>query len=144
MNLRGAFDSTDFHLHPFTRLPSLLNVARIFLPVKHTFSHSNVGRNTFHSFCKISASVFSLLDFIGDLPLRVTCVFLTVAALRINWPRVICDRVVLSRVLEAVYTSAKRNFLNHRTTTSARFGQGVCRPVGTLFMVRIRLNACMS
>ena len=29
----------------------------------------------------------------GVLPLRVTCVFLTLAAWRINWAGVICDRV---------------------------------------------------
>ena len=52
----------------------------------------------------------------GVLPLKVTCVFLTVAALRINWVGVICARVVWSRFLEAVSTSAKRNFLNSRTT----------------------------
>ena len=51
----------------------------------------------------------------GVLPLKVTCVFLTVAALRINWAREICARVVWSRVLQAVSTSAKRNFLNSRT-----------------------------
>ena len=43
----------------------------------------------------------------GILPLRVTCVFLTVAALRINWAGVICDRVVSSRFQEAVSTSAE-------------------------------------
>ena len=43
----------------------------------------------------------------GALPLKVTCVFLTVAALRINWAGVICARVVWSRFLEAVSTSAK-------------------------------------
>ena len=37
----------------------------------------------------------------GVLPLRVTSVFLTVAALRINWAGVTCDRVVWSRFLEA-------------------------------------------
>ena len=132
MNLRGAFDSTDFHLHPFTRLPSLLNFARVILPEKHTFSHSNVGRNKFHSFSKISASVFSLLDFIGVLPLRVTCVFPTVAALRINWAGVICDRVVSSKFLVAGSTSAERNFLYNRTPISARFGQDVCGRKGNL------------
>ena len=33
----------------------------------------------------------------GVFPLKVTCVLLTVAALRINWARVICARVVWSR-----------------------------------------------
>ena len=54
-------------------------------------------------------------------------VFLTVAALRINWAGVICARVVWSRFFEAVsITSAKINFLNSRTPISARFGHGVC------------------
>ena len=57
---------------------------------------------------------------IGVLPLRVTCVFVTVAALRINWAGVICDRVVWSRFLEAVSTSAERNFLLNRTSISAK------------------------
>ena len=57
------------------------------------------------------------------LPLEVTCVFLTVAALRINWAGLICARVVWSRFLEAASTSAKRNFLNNRPPISARFGR---------------------
>ena len=44
----------------------------------------------------------------GVLPFKVTCVFLTVASLRINWAGVNCARVVWSRFLEAVSTSAKR------------------------------------
>ena len=51
--------------------------------------------------------------------------FLTVAALRINWAGVICDRVVSSRFSDGVSTSAERNFLNNRTPISARFGK-VC------------------
>ena len=74
----------------------------------------------------------------GVLPLEVTCVFLTVAALRLNWAGVICARVVWSRFLEAVSTSVKRNFLNNRTPISARFGHGVCGPVGSLFTLCIR------
>ena len=31
----------------------------------------------------------------GDLSLRVTCVFLTVAALRINWEGMICDSILV-------------------------------------------------
>ena len=75
---------------------------------------------------------------------EVTCAFLTVAALRINWARVICARVVWSRFSEAVSTRAKRNFLNNRTPISARFGHGVCGPVGILFTLCVRQNACMS
>ena len=48
---------------------------------------------------------------------------------------VICARVVWSRFLEAVSTSAKRNFLNSRTPISAQFGHGVCGLVGNLFHV---------
>ena len=51
----------------------------------------------------------------GVLPLKVTSVFLTVAALHINWAGVICGRVVWSRLFEAVSTSDKRNFLNSRS-----------------------------
>ena len=55
------------------------------------------------------------------------------------WARVICARVVWSRFLESVSTSAKRHFLNNR-----EFGHGVCSPVGILFARCIRQNACMS
>ena len=72
---------------------------------------------------------------IGVLPLKVIWVFHTVGALRINWAGVICARVVWSRFFEAVSTSAKRNFLNNRTPISARFGHGVCGPVGILYVV---------
>ena len=47
-----------------------------------------------------------MANSMGVSPLEVTCVFLTVAALRINWERVICARVVWSKFLEAVSTSA--------------------------------------
>ena len=71
-------------------------------------------------------------------PLKLTCVFLIVAALRINWDGVIWDKLVLSRFFEAVSTSAQRNFLNNRTPISARFGHGVRGPVGSLFTLCIR------
>ena len=54
-----------------------------------------------------------IANSIGVLTLKVTCVFLTVAAFCINWAGVICARVVWSRFLEAVSTSAKRNFLTN-------------------------------
>ena len=97
--------------------------------------------------CMRSLGLLPMANSIGVLPLRVTCVFLTVAALRINGASVICDREVLSKLLEAVSTSAERNFLNNRTPISARFGQGVCGPVGHVFFfftLCIRQNACMS
>ena len=81
----------------------------------------------------------------GVLPLQVTCVFLTVAALQINWAGVICAKVVVwSRFLEAVSTSAEKKVLNNRTPISGRFGHGLCSPVGILFTLSIRLNACIS
>ena len=49
-----------------------------------------------------------MANSVGVLPLIVTCVFLTVAASRINKAEVICDRVVWSRFLDAVSTSAER------------------------------------
>ena len=64
--------------------------------------------------------------------------FLTVVVLRINWASVICDRVVLSKIAEDVSTSAEIKFLNNRTPVSARFGQGVCGPVGNLLILCIR------
>ena len=80
----------------------------------------------------------------GVLPHKVTWVFVTVTALRINWAGVIWDRVDSSRLLEAVSTSAERNFLNNRTPISPRFGQGVCGPVGSLLYCAFDRNACMS
>ena len=74
----------------------------------------------------------------GVLPLKVTCVFHTVAALNIKFTGVICDREVWSWFLEAVSTGAKRNFVNNRTPISARFGHGACGPVGSLFALCIR------
>ena len=74
----------------------------------------------------------------GVLPLQVIWVFLTVAALRINWAGVICARVVWSRFFDALSTSDKRNFLNSRTPISARFGHGVCGLVGIFFTLCIR------
>ena len=78
-------------------------------------------------------------QFHGHLsPLKVTCVFLTVAALRIKWAGVICARVVRSRFLDAASTSAKRNFLSNRTPISALFGHAICGLVGSLFTWCIR------
>ena len=55
----------------------------------------------------------------GVLPLEVTRVFLTVAALRINWAGVLCAKVVWSRFLEAVSTSAKKLFEQSYTHLSS-------------------------
>ena len=50
----------------------------------------------------------------GVLPLKVTCVFLTVGAFRTNWAGAIGARMVWSTCFEAVSTSAKGNFLSAR------------------------------
>ena len=78
-----------------------------------------------------------MANSIGVLQLEVIGVLLTVAALRIKWSGVIGARVVRSLFFEAVSASAKRNFLNGRTPISARFGHGVCGPVGYLFTLCI-------
>ena len=57
-----------------------------------------------------------MADSMGVLPLEVTCVFLIVAALRINWAGVICARVVWSRFLEAVSTRCQEKFLEQSYT----------------------------
>ena len=48
----------------------------------------------------------------------------------------VCFRSDLCRGLvqffDAISTSAERNFLNNRTPISARSGQGVCGPVGSV------------
>ena len=49
-----------------------------------------------------------------------------------------CARVVWSRFLEVVPTSAKINFLNSLTPISVWFGQGVCVLVGIIFTLCIR------
>ena len=66
--------------------------------------------------------------------LKVTWVLLTVAALRINWARVIRDSRLV-RFFEAVSTKDKRNFLNTRTPIFARFGHGVCDPIENVLRV---------
>ena len=90
-----------------------------------------------------SLGLLPMANSMGVLLLKVSWVFLTVTASRINWAGAICDRVVWSRFLE-VSTSAQRNFLNNRTPFSARFGQGVCGPVGNLssHYVFDRMPAC--
>ena len=57
-----------------------------------------------------SLGLFSMTISTSVLPPRVTCVFLTVAALRISWASVICYRIVLSKFLEVVSTSAEKPF----------------------------------
>ena len=183
-NCHRALDRNNFNLQPFSRFASLLDFARILLPVRHIFSCSKVRRNKLHTFSKILADVISLLyfkmslhsqflDFFiekillgwrgcqllwihgswvhGDLLVFVpwpipwasyhlrSRVYFSPLLLCINWAG-----VIWSRFLEAVSTSVKRNFLNHRTPVSARFGHGVCGPVGSLFTLCIRWNACMS
>ena len=58
---------------------------------------------------------------IGVWPLRVTCVFLTVAALRINWARVICDRVVLSKFYGGCIHECREKFLEQSDTHLSSF-----------------------
>ena len=52
----------------------------------------------------------------GVLPLRVTCVFLTVAALRINWAVVICDRVVWSKIVGCCIRECREKLLEQSYT----------------------------
>ena len=82
-----------------------------------------------------SLGLLPTTDCIGVLPLRATCVFLTVAALRMNCAGVICDRVVLSKFLEAVCTSVERNFLKQSDTRFSSIWQGVCGPVGNFLIL---------
>ena len=85
-----------------------------------------------------SLGLLPMANSTGVLPHRVTCAFLTVATLSINWAGVTCDRVVLSNFLEALATSAGGNFLNIRTPISARFDQGEFGPKENLFTLSIR------
>ena len=138
-----AFDSNDFHLQPFTRFPSLLNLVWTCLPVKThsptrrseqtsfaqqdlgdclldvghqeqsslpTFDLTNSWISSLRRSCLVDVEVscsgfmkagsmrflglLPMANSISCLPLRVTCVFLTLAALRINLAGVICFRVV--------------------------------------------------
>ena len=66
-NPHDAFGSHNLHFTHFPYVSSLRNLARIFLPVKHPFSHSELGRNKFHPFRKISANGFSSLDLVMRL-----------------------------------------------------------------------------
>ena len=86
-----------------------------------------------------SLGLLPMANFMGlFLPLRFTCVFLTVAVLSINWAGVICDRVVLSKFLEVVSTSAERNLFKQSDTIAARFGHEACGPVGNVVVLCIR------
>ena len=51
------------NLQPCARFPSLLDFDWIFLPIKHVFSCSKVGKNKLHPFSKTSTDIFSLLNF---------------------------------------------------------------------------------
>ena len=84
-----------------------------------------------------SLGLLPMANAMGVLPLRVTCVFLTVAALRINLAGVSC----LVQFWEGVSTSAQRNFLRNRTPISPRFGQGLCGPVGSVLMLCMRIES---
>ena len=149
-NCHGAHDCNDYHLQPSARFPSLLDFARIFLPVKHIFSCTKVRRNKLHPFSKISPDVFSLLFFkisprsqfldwrgcqlfleLWKLVSRrslwfsshgqfrgsfTTNVFLTVAALRINWAGVTRAKVVWSQVFGGCIHECEEKFLEQSYT----------------------------
>ena len=61
-----------------------------------------------------------MANSMGVLPLKVTCLFLTVAALSINWAGVICARVVWCRFLEAVSTNECRETFLEQSYTHLR------------------------
>ena len=71
VNSHGTFGCNDFHLQPFSKCPSLLDLARIFFPVKDMFSYTKVVRNKLRPSSKVSADVFSLLYF--KMCLRSEC-----------------------------------------------------------------------
>ena len=146
--------------NPSARFSSLLDFARILLSCTkvrrnklHPFSKisADVFSLLYFTACAVGVGVicsgfleagfrksFRLrptASSMGVLPLKVTCAVLTVAALRINWAGVSCARVVWSKFLEVVSTSAKRIFVNSRTPISARFGNGVCGAVGIVFVL---------
>ena len=62
-DFREVHQQNLIHLQTFSRFSSVLNFARIPRPVKYTCSYLKIGRNKLHSSGKISANVFSLLDF---------------------------------------------------------------------------------
>ena len=75
-----------------------------------------------------SLGLLPMVHAIGASPFRII----------FNRASVICDRLVWSRFLEAVSTSAKRNFLIVHPSISARFGQGVCGAAENLVALCIR------
>ena len=115
-NRHGAFDSNAFHLQPFTRIASLLNFGRIFFPVKHTFSHLKVVRNKVHPFSKISASVFSLLDF--KMSLRGQLLNLFIEEVLVGWRGCQLLRIHGSWVQEISWSPSHGQF--HRRLTTKR------------------------
>ena len=80
-NNHGAFDSNDIHPQPFSRFSSLLNFARIFLPVKHTFflpleDHVDVSCSGFMEAGSMrSLGLLPMANSIRVLPLKVSLCF---------------------------------------------------------------------
>ena len=60
------------------------------------------------SVSKRSLGLRPLANSTGGVSFKTTCVFLTVAALRINWAGVICNRVVWSRFFWKLYPRVPR------------------------------------
>ena len=75
-----------------------------------------------------SLGLFPMADSIGVLPLRVTCVFLTVAALRINWAGAICDRVVWSRFGTSADALQIRSRVICQVSASSNYKMGMSSP----------------
>ena len=97
---------------PSSRLPSLLNFARLFLPIKNTFSCSKNRRSKLHAFSKISADVFWLLDFEMCLHCQLLNVFSRDPTSGVSSPMYLLSRVCLMTLSachgSALYSSAAR------------------------------------
>ena len=63
-----------------------------------------------------SLGLLPMANSMGVLPLRVNCVFLTVAALRISWAGVICDRVVSSRFFGGCFHECREKAFQQSNT----------------------------
>ena len=90
--------------------------------------------------CRRSLGLRPMVNSMGVLSLKVTCVFLIVAALRINWAG-ICTRVIWCRFFEAVSTSTKRNFLKHPSQLGLAMVYAILSEVSS-YCAFDRISAC--
>ena len=148
-NCYGTFDSNNLHLQPFSRFSPLLNFTQELLLVKTLSPTPKSGGTNFirsarsrriSSRCWISRCVctasFSISSFKRACLVHVDVSFSGFmeagsSELPVCFRSDLCQSGLV-HFFEAISTSAERNFLNNRTPISARSGQGVYGPFGSV------------